>query len=116
MEPSNDPVWKNRSQKLQDWLKEHGPKTTDELHREYARGSESMLTNILAYGEGIYFTQFSDGRWGVPGFSKAASKAPVPTSEGCPEKSESSGAASPEKAPDPPDQVECPPDISHPPT
>lgn len=123
MEPSGDPVWGVRAQRLQEWLKLVGPKTVEEIYREWAIGkmiSETLLTNILAYAEGGYIIPMNGKWWAFPVAyqekpSKAACTEAAPTSEECPEKSESAEVACPEPAPTPPDPGESQPDIPHPP-
>ena len=56
LEPSSDPVWKERAESLA-WLMVE-PMTVPELHRaarHYFDFTSNRVTNALAWGDGIYF-------------------------------------------------------------
>lgn len=115
MEPSGDPIWGIRSKRLQEWLQLSGPKTVEEIYREWAIGkmiTETLLTNILAYAEGPYIIQIKGKWWAFPlvyvekpAVSKEERTVPDPTSEERQEKSGSTEPSCPESGPSPPDLV-----------
>jgi hypothetical protein len=93
MEQNDDPVWAKRAKKLQGWLREVGPKSSAEIHREWGKSHNSgMVTNILAYADGVYIQHLQDRWYAMPVTSADISKAAIgsrsaPSPEGCPAES-----------------------------
>lgn len=95
MEENSNPVWAKRAKKLQAWLREVGPKSSASIHREWNKSHNTgMVTNILAYADGVYVQHIRGKWWAMPvsneDFSKAMAAVPsAPSPEGCPAESES---------------------------
>lgn len=117
METVSDPVWKVRSKKLQGWLRENGPRTTDGLYKEYGLRhmiSETLMANILAYAEDICVQHIGDKWYAMPVSSEDLSKEalrnqPARSPEGCQGKSEFAEGDDLEPEPDIPAWIEHPP-------
>jgi len=110
MEPNDDPVWASRAKKLQGWLREVGPKSSAEVHRQWCKSHNTgMLTNILAYADGVYVQNIRGKWWAMPvsdkDFSKAMATVPsAPSPVECPAGSESVEDVYPEQSSDRPKQ------------
>jgi len=107
IEPTSDPVWTKRAKKLQAWLREVGPKSSAEIHRERRKwmlgNASGVVTNILAYADGVLI-QHINGKWfAMPVTSAEINKAAigsrtVPSPEECPAESVSAGVSCPEQS------------------
>lgn len=123
MEDTSNPVWIKRSKKLQAWLREVGPRTTKEIHRGWQQTqgwTPGLVTNLIAYADGIYIQHVKDKWWAVPvsaeDFSREMARRPAPTPEECPGESVSAEAADQGQSVAHPTQVEDGlADMPHPP-
>lgn len=122
IEPNYHPVWAKRAKSLQAWLRKNGPRPTDKM-LEWAKSQKltsSVVTNVLAYADGIYIQHYKEMWWAAPiepnEFNRKVWMVEPHSSAECPAESVSTSDEDPESEPGLPVLVERPPDKPHPPT
>jgi len=122
IDPSDHPIWVKRAKSLQAWLRKNGPRPNGKM-KEWAKTEKltpSVVTNVLAYADGIYIQHYQEMWWAIPikptDFNRKVWTAENRSTAECPAESESTSDEDPVSEPGLPSLVERPSDKWHPPT